>query len=259
MKNWLLAFLAFLFATTYLLGETPTQRVGLPLLLEDLYLKGPLLEPVPRTTRESPLMLRMVEVKPAQDGFRYTIEVQGLDAGDYNLGEFLREAQSESGHSSHQVPITITTALPPGLPRPAELQPKPLPRVGGYRALLWVLGLVWVSGLVWVLFAGRKNANSTATITPEPTLAERLEPLLKKASQEELNTDEQARLERLVLGHWREKVPEVAKLSPSESLAHLRKHPEASPLLLQLERWLHSRDSVVSDEEIQELLTPYRS
>ncbi|MGJ8723750.1 MAG: hypothetical protein ACSHYB_04255 [Roseibacillus sp.] len=248
-----------LFCTLPLHAETPTQRVGLPLLLEDLYLTGPLTEPVPRKDREVPLIVRLVETKPAQDGFRYTFEVQGLDPGSYNLGDYLRPTATESGTSSHFIPLIITTGLPPGLPQPAALQPKPAPRIGGYRALLFILGLVWIAGLTWLFFSSRKRKESHQTEVPPPTLADRLEPILKKASQGQLATEEQAQLERLILAHWRKRVPEVTDLPPAKSLALLRDHPEASPLLRKLEHWLHAPASEVSSSEIDTLLEPYRT
>ena len=249
---------AFLF-TLPLFGEALTQRVGLPLLLEDLYLAGPQLEPIPRKDREVPLIVRLVEIKPAQDGFRYAFEVQGLEPGSYNLGDYLHETSSESGTSSHTIPLTITTALPPGLPQPATLQPSPSPRIGGYRALIWILGLLWIAGLAWLFFSNRKKAPAThSNETTQNTLADRLKPFLQKASQGNLATDEQAQLERLILAHWRKRLPEVTVLPPAESLTLLREHPEASPLLLKLEHWLHAPASDISSAEIDLLLKPYR-
>ena len=142
----------FLLMTSLLFAEESTQRVGLPLVISERYLPGPLLEAVPRRDRDLPLVVRILEVKPAQDGFRYSIEVQGLDAGTYNLGDYLREANTEQKSSSQQLPITITTALEPGLVPPTELTPVVPPRTGGYRSLLWVLGIVWVAGLVALIF-----------------------------------------------------------------------------------------------------------
>ena len=255
----ILAAVLTVLATSFALGETPTQRVGLPLLLEEVYLKGPLLEPVPRKNREVPLIVRLVETKPAQDGFRYTFEVQGLDPGEYNLGNYLQEQSAESGVSAHQIPLIITTALPPGLPPPADLAPRSSPRVGGYRALIWILGLVWVAGLAWLFFSSRKVAPPVEASAAPATLEDKLKPLLLKASQGELATEEQARLERLILAHWRERVPEVAELSPAKSLSLLREHPEASPLLLKLEHWLHAPESQLAASEIESLLEPYRT
>jgi hypothetical protein len=239
--------------------EAFIQRVGLPLLIEDHYLPGPRLEPIPRTDREIPLMVRLVETKPAQDGFRYTFEVQGLDPGTYNLGNYLRKEESESGRSRHNIPLTITTELPPGLARPAELQTETLPRIGGYRALIAVLVIAWVGGIVCIYYSMRKKPERTILRTGELTIPDRLKPLLEKAARYPLVLEEQALLERLILAHWRERVPEVKKLPPDKALTALRKHSEAAPHLLQLEKWLHSRNPGINSEKLEELLKPYRS
>lgn len=257
--------LLFLFLLVIALGpglfaaDAPTQRVGLPLVITEHYFPGPELEPLPRRSREPSLVVRILEIKPAQDGFRYTFEVQGLDAGTHNLGDYLREANSEKGASAHQLPVTITTALPPGLVQPKDLTAKPAPRVGGYRALVWVLGIVWVAGLCGLIFYGKKKPLTEPASAPTPSVADRLKPLLSRASQEKLTTEEQAQVERLILSHWREKISEVADLPPAEALRHLRSHPEAAPVLLQVERWLHAPNPQLSPAELDELLAPYRA
>ena len=240
-------------------ADTPTQRVGLPLVIEDQYLAGPLLVPVPRRDREPPLVVQILETKPAQDGFRYNFEVQGLDDGTYNLGDFLRDATAESGSSTHKIPVTITTELPPGLPRPADLAPKSVPEIGGYRTVLNVLGILWAIVLVIIIYSFRKKKVSASQELPPPTVAERLKPLVQKASGDSLSTDDQAQLERLLVGHWRERLPELSEQEPAQVLRHLREHPEASPLILKLEKWLHTPNPDFSSDDLDQLLAPYRS
>ena len=258
LRNSILIVLLFLTGICSA-AETTTQRVGLPLIIEDQYLAGPLLVPVPRRDREPPLVVQILETKPAQEGFRYTFEVQGLDAGTYNLGDFLREATAESGNSTHKVPVTITTELPPGLPRPADLEPKDVPEIGGYRTVLKVLGVLWVIVLAIIINSFRKKKAARTQVIPPPTVAERLKPLVQKASQESLSTEDQAQLERLLVGHWRERLPELTDQEPAQVLRHLRDHSEASPLILQLEKWLHAPNPDFSSDDLDRLLEPYRS
>lgn len=259
MKLLLLSVLITFFGASLCAAEAPSQRVGLPLILSDQYLPGPELEPLPRRSREPSLVVRILETKPAQDGFRYTFEVQGLDAGTHNLGDYLREANSEKGASDHQVPVLITTALPPGLVQPTELAPQPVPRIGGYRALLWILGIVWLAGLCALIFSGKRTTPSTKDPTPLLSIADRLKPLLLRASQASLSTEEQAQIERLILSHWRERIAEVANHPPAEALRLLRSHPEAAPVLLQVERWLHAPNPQFTSAELNDLLAPYHS
>jgi len=240
-------------------AEAPGQRVGLPLIIEDQYLPGPLLEVVPRRDREPSLVVRILETKPDKDGFRYTFEVQGLDPGTHNLGEFLRDAHTESGSSTHEIPVMITTEIPPGLVRPSELASNPVPGIGGYRTLVNVLVVVWIVVLALLANSLRKKRPTLAAGVIPASLAERLKPLVQKASREALSTDEQAHLERLLVGHWRERLPEVQGMTAVETLRFLRQHPEAAPLLLKLEHWLHARDSRLDSVALEQLLKPYRS
>ena len=52
-------------------------------------------------------------------------------------------------------------------------------------------------------------------------------------------------------------MPEIESLSPARALVQLRSHPEASPLILKLEEWLHAPNKKLSREEFLTLLTPY--
>jgi hypothetical protein len=155
--------------------------------------------------------------------------------------------------------VIITTDLPPGLPRPADLAPKSAPKIGGYRTVLKVLGVLWVIVLLVIINSFRKKKTAASQETRPPSLAERLKPLVEKASGESLSTDDQAQLERLLVGHWRERLPEIANEEPAKVLRHLREHSEASPLILQLEKWLHSPNPNFSSDDLDQLLAPYRS
>ncbi len=242
--------------TAAVAAAVPTQRVGLPLEIRELYIPGGEISPTPRRDRKPPLAVRILEVKPAKDGFRYDFEVQGLEPGTHNLADFL---DAPPGTTIPAIPVEITSALPPGVPQPHPAAPGPLPALGGYRAFMTLLATAWFTGLILIVL-WRKNRSADATgSTAAPTLADRLKPLLTRAAAGNLTTDERARLERLIIGHWHAKLPELIPLSPAESLAALRTHPEASPMILALERWLHARNSTTSEAEIDQLLAPYRS
>lgn len=238
--------------------DPPTQRVGLPITLTDLYIPGGEARPKPRPNREPPLVLRLLDTRPAADGLRYDLEIYGLEPGTYNVAEYIEAVDPATPPELPEIPLVITTELPPGLPRPAELTSSPPSRIGGYRLVIWILGIVWVLGLLAFLFWKRRPASAPAEPVPPPTLEERLRALLMQASQGELDTGQQASLERLILGHWKQRLPELDRLPPVEALTKLRHHEEAGPLLLQLERWLHARNSQISSDQIDELLAPYR-
>lgn len=238
----------------------PTTRVGLPVTLTDLYIPGGEAKARPRPNHEPPIVIRLVAVKPAAGGKRYDLEVYGLEAGTYDLADYLVAADPATPPRFEQpIPLVVTTGLPPGLPRPAELTVNPPPRIGGYRLLAWILGIVWFLGLLALLLLKRRTTAAGAPPPAPPTLAERLHALVTLASEGRLDADQQATLERLILGHWHQRLPELAALPPAEALARLRHHDEAGPLLRQLEQWLHARKPAIDAGQIEELLAPYRT
>jgi hypothetical protein len=66
-----------------------------------------------------------------------------------------------------------------------------------------------------------------------------------------------AELERALVQYWRRRL-NLDDLSPVASIAELRRHPEANPLIRQLETWLH-RPGGEQTVDINELLEPYRN
>lgn len=236
----------------------PTQRVGLPLTITEIYIPGGEVKAKPRRDREPPLVVRILEVKPAKDGSRYDFEVQGLEAGRHNLADYLEPADGSQATKLPEIPLEITSTLPAGLTYPNKIERGELPKLGGYRTAMTVLGGVWLAGLgAILLWKKKKTAGEDSASAPQATLAERLRPLVGEASKGSLSPDDRAKLERLVIGHWRERLPEVAALNPAEAMVKLRSDPQASPLILALERWLHAPSSVTSPAEIEKLLAPY--
>ena len=237
------------------IAEVPTQRVGQPLEILEVYIPGGEVKPKPRRDSSQPLSVRQLEVKPAADGGRYDFEVQGLDPGSYDLADFLI---APDGTVIPPIPLEITAGLPPGLARPHPTTAGELPDLGGYRRTMTVVAVLWAAGLVAILFWRRKLpiADDGAGLAA-PTLSERLRPLVSRAAAGDLSADDRAKLERLVIGHWREQRPDIAALAPAEAMVKLRNDPEASPLILALERWLHARESTTDSSEIERLLAPY--
>ncbi|MEK7949254.1 hypothetical protein [Luteolibacter soli] len=248
-------FIALLLLVSPLLAETPTQRVGQPLEIREIYIPGGEVKAKPRRDRQPPLMVRVVEVKPAKDGFRYDFEVQGLDAGSYNLAEFL---EAPAGTVIPAIPLEITSGLPPGLVNPNKNQAGELPKLGGYRTKMMVFGGLWVAGFVSILLWRKKSSLAAGTdAAAGASLTERLRPLVGAAAKGELSSDDRARLERLVIGHWRERRPDIAAMAPAEAMMKLRNDADASPLVLALERWLHAPSNTTSPGDIEKLLAPY--
>ena len=234
-------------------AETPTSRVGQPLEIGEVFIPGEQVEPAPRRDRSPSLVVRVLEVKPAEGGFRYDFEVQGLDPGNYDLADFL---SADQGADLPAIPLSITSGLPDTPPRAHEIAPGELPQLGGYRTTLIVIGSLWLLAGIGIVAWRKRRTVDEAHEQAMPTLAERLSPLVKAAAAGDLGADERARLDRLVMGHWRERLPEIAALPPAEAMGQLRRHEEASPLVLAIERWLHS-PAPTSSAELADLLKPY--
>jgi hypothetical protein len=233
----------------------PTQRIGQPLVIADTYIPGGEVKAKPRRDRKPPLVVRILEIRPAKDGSRYNFEVQGLDPGRYNLAEFLEVPE---GTAIQEIPLEITAELAPGLVKPHATENGELPKLGGYRTTMIVLVSIWAAGFAGILLWRKKRTGAAeGSLASGPTLAERLRPLVGAASKGELSTEERAKLERLVIGHWREKRGDIAALPPAEAMVKLRNDPDASPLVLALERWLHAPSSNTTTSEIEALLSPY--
>ena len=147
------------------------------------------------------------------------------------------------------IPVRIVPAYPvTERRRVSPIDPPPRPPLGGYRTAGIVAGVLWAIGLAALIVVRRRRRAEATDAPPEPTLAERLRPLVERAAAGTIDVDEKARLERLLLEHWRRRA--------GIELRELRDHPEAGPLLRAIEAWLHRPGG--TPEEIAELLRPYR-
>jgi hypothetical protein len=225
--------------------------------LEGVVLPGPKLQARP-PAREDKLVLRVARVYPHGSAFRYDLEYDGLEPGTYDLRELLRPEDGSKGVELPPLPVKVDPVLPPGQVLPNTLDVEEGPRVGGYRTLVIAAVVAWVLVLVGVLlsfFLPRRSGKAEAGDKPV-SLAERLRPLVEGAVAGTLDRAELARLERALLAYWRKRLRLEAS-EPGEAIDAMRGHPEAGPLLAQLEAWLHQpgpRDPV----DVSALLAPYR-
>jgi hypothetical protein len=235
--------------------ETRVSTVGLPARAQ-LVLPGSELK-VKRPERKDPLVLRIVSVSPHGAAFRYEFEYYGLEKGTFDLRDYLRRKDGSSTADLRPIPARIESVLPPGQVRPNDLQPAETPRPGGYWLALTVGGALWVLGLLAILFIGRRRCKTLQAVTRPATVADRLRPLIEGAMAGKLGPDRLAELERGLILFWSRRLGLLDR-KPHEALAELRHHPEAGPLLAQLEIWLH-RPSPLATIDVAALLEPYRT
>lgn len=237
-------------------GFANRPSVGLEGTLET-NLPGTLLAPRPVDPR-SPILVRIAEARPHGTLIAYDLRYVGLEPGRHDLRDHLVRVDGSSTNDLPSLPVEVASVLPPrhdGLLIPVE--PSRWRRLGGYRVGLVMLGTLWVLALIPLLLKTRPaEAPRLSAEAPAPTLADRMRPLVEAAAAGRLDTAGKATLERLLLGHWREKL-ELGDTSMAESLARLREHPEGGELLRSLERWLHQRPGRETPD-LEKLLAPYR-
>jgi hypothetical protein len=238
-------------------GQTETT-VGMSGTLEGVVLPGSELEAKPLTDRKSKVVLRVVRVYPHGSAFRYDLEYSGLEPGTHDLRQYL---QRKDGSPLGELPplvVKVNPVLPPGQVQPNKLEIEKGPRLGGYQVLVIAAVAVWALGflvLVGSFFFPRRKKARVASDRPV-SLAERLRPLVEGAMAGTLSRPELANLERALLAYWRKRL-RLEGAEPGEAVAAMREHPQAGPLLAQLEAWLH-RPGPPAPVDVGKLLAPYR-
>lgn len=233
------------------------SSVGLPVKIEQLVLPGTELEAKPISDRDAKLVLRVVSTYPHGTAFRYDLEYYGLEPGQFDLRDYLKRKDATATDDLPPIPVKIVSVLPAGQILPGELQPVSPPWVGGYVLVLLLGAVVWIAGLIALIFVGRKKRKTAVRVAEHQlTLAERLQPLVESAVAGRLTLDQQAALERLLLGYWSERLG-LADVDPAEAMQRLRSHPEAGQLLRQVEAWLHQPGGA-REVNLAQMLAPYR-
>ncbi|MEQ8765723.1 MAG: hypothetical protein RL885_17495 [Planctomycetota bacterium] len=242
-------------------ADPPNEReasVGISARIQEVVLPGSELEILPSEDRSRPIVLRITDVYPHGDSFRYHFEYYGLVPGTWDLTDYMRHKDGSPTDDLPPLEVTIRSVLPPERLEPHRLEAESPGSVGGYTTWLVVLGIAWLLGLIAILRLGRKQTvEDTGVPSQRPlTFADRLKPLVEEAMRGELPKERRAALERMLLVHWRKRL-ELQDVSPAEGLRQLRAHPEAGELLRQMENWLHRPDPPES-VDLATLLEPYR-
>lgn len=254
---------AHLLATALLAQDPPTApaeviepvrtTVGVPAHVYGVVLPGSEFEPI-ETDAKSEIVVRVEHVQKHGSANRYAFEFTGLVKGEFDLAKFLRRKDRSDPGTLPRIPVVVDALLPVLQNEPNALGSLPAPRLGGYQTLLWVLGGVWAVGLFGILFLFKKKP-AAATLAAKPiTLADRLRPIVARALDNDLSSEQRAELERLLLSVWRTRLG-LAGVPAREAVQSLRNHAEAGALLRELERWLHQKDPAPVD--VEALLRPY--
>ena len=250
------ALLLFLLSTA-LMAADQSPTVGREGAMS-VVLANPLLQPVPVDTRAE-LMLRIANRVPEANGTRYDLRWIGAVPGTYDLTRYLvdPDGRQQSGVSGvAPIIVTVQSLLPPGFP--GDIITNELPagtRLGGYQLIMIGMGIVWLI-MVPFLWWRQRRANVVVVPVAALSLADQLRNIIECAESTGLDTDAQARLERLLLAHWRERLG-LQHMDAPAAMQQLRQHAEAGALLRQLDFWLHAppgRGAV----DVLALLAPYK-
>lgn len=239
-------------AATEAVATTSVGMVGGPM---EQILPGSELEVAP--IKDAPIVIRILETYKHGDAHRYSLSYYGLEAGTYDLTDYLRRKDGSPTDDLPAIRVVVESILPAGQIEPTPLEPGQLPRVGGYRRLLVVAGALWLVVLFALLFARkRRRGDSVKESRRKRSLAEQLRPLVESAVAGRSTPAELAALEHALLVYWRKRLG-VAQLSPAAAIAALKENPAAAALLVQLESWLH-RPGPPATVDVAELLRPYQ-
>jgi hypothetical protein len=248
---------AILAASPLRAEDRRATTVGMPAHIEQIVLPGSELEVKPLDDRQRPIVLRIVKAFPHGTAFRYDLVYYGMDPGEFDLRDYVRRKDGSAIADLPPLRVKIESVLGAGQVLPTDLKSSPTPALGGYRYLLIGLGIVWLIGFPVILFVRRRRHVERVLASKPLTLADQLRPLVERAMSGDLAPTERAGLERILLAYWRKRL-HIEQSRPAEAFARMRAHPEAGPLLEQLEAWLHKpiRDIHV---DLAALLQPYRN
>jgi hypothetical protein len=139
----------------------------------------------------------------------------------------------------------------------SELTESPIRKLGGYKVLIGAGVGLWALCAIPLLLGRRKRSNQATADESgaPPSIIDKLRPLVEQARAGKLTTDGKARVERLLLAYWKERL-ELSDAEPAEAILRLRAHPEAGALLRTLEDWLY-RPPGTTPVEIDAALAPY--
>lgn len=241
--------------------------VGMRVRIMELALPGSQLRARPvQDPQVAKLILQVLNVFPHGTGFRYNFEVTPLVAGRQDLRAHLERVDGSATDDLPEIPVLVKAELPADRLQPNVLRAEQPGYVGGYRRWQIVVGALWFAGLFAILFVRRKrHTDHQVKIDEGPgTLADRLRPLVEGARSGGLDDTRRAELERLLFAYWRQR-RNLQNEKISTAITALRKDPEASPLFLKLEEWLHmpqpagADTATDTDADITALLDPYRN
>lgn len=235
---------------------TGVANVGMPAQFQSVVIPGE--ELIPQAfDEESPLTLRIEEVYPHGTDFRYDFEVIGREPGKYDLRAFLQTKTGEPADQGEPIMFTVIPLLSSEQSEPNALSLDPSPAAGSYRMMAWTLGIVWFLGFVVIICSFFWGGKSLGASQQRPlTLADELRVLISEALQDRGSPRSMARVEMLLLAHWRDRLG-LQNTEAHEAIRIMHDDPAAGALLRQIEAQLH-QPNPDPNFDWETLLKPYQ-
>jgi len=257
------AFIALCFSFTSLRAAEPTilssnaspPTVGLEGRLEVLL--PPDLNAV-AADNKAPLLLRIASTRPHGSQVHYDLRYIGRVPGEHDLRDYLLTRNNQPATNLPSMKVEVIGILPEQHNGWLESQALQAPSVfGGYRGVIGAIIVLWALLVLPLFFWGRRTQPaSVENPVDSPSLADRLKPLVERATTGGISADDQAELERLLIAFWQHKL-NLNHLPGEQLIPKIREHEEAGRLLRALEDWLHRPPGSVR-VNIDDLLEPYR-
>ncbi len=216
---------------------------------------------------DSPVLIRIASVTPGQQETAtegklvYDIRWIAMLPGEHDLSRLFRHDENDPAMNLPPMKIQVSSLLGDDHEGTLNQIPGPLSPITGFpRWVLWLIAAGWLLlplSILTLIRWLRKPPPPPPAPVPAPTLAELLRPLVGAALEGQLDDESKARMERLLLAHWRDDL-DLGSFRHGEAIQKLRADAQAGLLLVTVEQWLHSgREEAVSEEQLDELLAPY--
>lgn len=214
---------------------------------------GPRLTAVPFTDGD-PLAVRIVAIEALGNGFRYDVRYMPYGPGNFDVSDYLVDANSKRPAGLLPLPIRVHAMLPKDYSgKLFDTSPTDINLHSNYRLGMALLWFSWGLLLAPLILYGHKTRKRMAPVPPPPTIAARLHELLQLGTHSELQIEQQADIEKLLLAHWAERLC-LSTDRLEDTLAQLRQHPSAGRQVHRLEMWLHKREKTFNGGIARELL-----
>jgi hypothetical protein len=260
---WVLVFtlVAAVAAAVFLLRPAPkTDSLNVPLGVEQAAIitySGPALAVAPYKWGAA-VNVRMAGITEQAGARIYDVRYIVNRGGTFDLKNYLMAADGTALEGLPSFQFHGDPKLSKELEARIQETEEVRVEIGGhYYLTLALLGGIWLIWLLLLIFWKRpKRTVDVAPAAPEPTLLEQLRAALGQLESGALDATSKAKLEMLLLRHWREELA-VTGLPMSAALAAIDRSEKTGAQLRQIQEWIHHRASPVKGEEIVAALAPF--